>query len=767
MNSLSAWLPCGRLRPLAPVALSVLALVLLGAQRASADSSGYVQSAASFSFPSGSQPLNNTGWQQYGASACSANGTCVMVGGYTDVNHHDQAYVVPILGGVPQTAVRVKQPADASTTRPYAELQAVACQADGTCEAYGEYRDNSGQTGPMFVQINDGQPAQAVALNPSSDSVSNRYASFAAISCAPAGPCVAVGKYYSKTTNTDLPLVDTISGAGQQAVAAAVPADHFAGSAEGQLNGVACQSDGSCTAVGYYFDAHDNEAAMVLSIANGTPGTSEPAQPPSGAATTSGGPSTYLDYVGCPASGSCEAIGYYNDTSGDQRTFVVPVTEGLPGIATPVQPPADSEYKEILPYGISCSSATFCVAAGLYYDKSNGYRAVTVNVEPTGAVAQETPLPAGASTPQDAAFYAPEYSNGDPVACVAGGTCLAAGYYSTNYNTKLSAGDAYAGLLVQVSPAGSVSSAGPAAAPADQSLTGPDNVGPYAQPYFGTACVGSGSCVTSGFYYNTPGYWAPYVLSLQVPLSVRSSALPGGSQGVAYSQTLAASGAWGSYSWDLTGGSLPAGLSLNPQTGVISGTPSGSGTSSFTVSVSGTGAPVQTATRQLSISVAASPATTTTTTTTTTATTTTVVTTTTPSGPVAPASVARATVRVLRAGGRLRGGAAVVTLSCAGARCAGTVRLEVRRTFFVRHGKRRVRRHRLVVVGSARFAAGVGMSRHVSVRLNALGRRLLARARHHRLGVEVLALVAGGNGARRHATIWTPVRSRGRKHRRH
>jgi len=58
------------------------------------------------------------------------------------------------------------------------------------------------------------------------------------------------------------------------------------------------------------------------------------------------------------------------------------------------------------------------------------------------------------------------------------------------------------------------------------------------------------------------------------PLSITSaSPLPGGAVGVAYSQTLAAIGGTTPYTWSITTGALPDGLTLNSSTGVISGTP--------------------------------------------------------------------------------------------------------------------------------------------------------------------------------------------------
>jgi hypothetical protein len=94
-------------------------------------------------------------------------------------------------------------------------------------------------------------------------------------------------------------------------------------------------------------------------------------------------------------------------------------------------------------------------------------------------------------------------------------------------------------------------------------------------------------------------------------LSISTSTLAAATVGSAYSSSLQATGGTTPYSWSLSSGALPAGLSLNASTGVISGTPTTSGTSSFTVKV--TDASNSTATKSLSISVAGVPLTITTT----------------------------------------------------------------------------------------------------------------------------------------------------------
>jgi subtilisin family serine protease len=89
------------------------------------------------------------------------------------------------------------------------------------------------------------------------------------------------------------------------------------------------------------------------------------------------------------------------------------------------------------------------------------------------------------------------------------------------------------------------------------------------------------------------------------PPTITTTSLPGGAVGQSYSQTLAATGGTPPYTWSLDSGSFPAGLTLNPSTGAITGTPTAAGTSSFTAKV--TDSATQTDTQALSIAVAAAP----------------------------------------------------------------------------------------------------------------------------------------------------------------
>ena len=94
-------------------------------------------------------------------------------------------------------------------------------------------------------------------------------------------------------------------------------------------------------------------------------------------------------------------------------------------------------------------------------------------------------------------------------------------------------------------------------------------------------------------------------LTVVTAVSIVTTTLPVGSQGAAYVDGLVATGGTAPYTWSVTTGSLPTGLSLVPGSGVISGTPTAQGTFTFTVSVRDSCPTPQTQTRSLSIAIGA------------------------------------------------------------------------------------------------------------------------------------------------------------------
>jgi hypothetical protein len=95
-------------------------------------------------------------------------------------------------------------------------------------------------------------------------------------------------------------------------------------------------------------------------------------------------------------------------------------------------------------------------------------------------------------------------------------------------------------------------------------------------------------------------------ISASVPptLSITTTSLPNGQDGVAYSTTLAATGGTPPYTWSLTSGSLPTGLSLNASTGAITGTPTTTANASaLTFAVTDSSVSVQTQSVNLALTV--------------------------------------------------------------------------------------------------------------------------------------------------------------------
>src|SRR3989441_11914282 len=122
------------------------------------------------------------------------------------------------------------------------------------------------------------------------------------------------------------------------------------------------------------------------------------------------------------------------------------------------------------------------------------------------------------------------------------------------------------------------------------------------------AVTNEGDSTISLFAVDGPGGFTEFPgspFALGGTLAIDSTSLPGATLQTPYSASLRAVGGNGARTWSATAGTLPTGLSLNPATGIISGTPTAAGTSNFTVSVADSATPPHSVTTSLSIFVAA------------------------------------------------------------------------------------------------------------------------------------------------------------------
>ncbi|WP_158225473.1 putative Ig domain-containing protein [Rhizobium sp. 11515TR] len=109
---------------------------------------------------------------------------------------------------------------------------------------------------------------------------------------------------------------------------------------------------------------------------------------------------------------------------------------------------------------------------------------------------------------------------------------------------------------------------------------------------------------------NAAGTSSPATVTITVSpptITLGPATLTSGTVGTAYSQTVSASGGTSSYTYAVTTGALPTGLSLSATTGVISGTPTAAGSFTFTVTAtdSSTGSGPFNGSRSYTLSISA------------------------------------------------------------------------------------------------------------------------------------------------------------------
>jgi hypothetical protein len=244
------------------------------------------------------------------------------------------------------------------------------------------------------------------------------------LACPEVGSCVAVGTYFDTNDNA-AGLIETLSGGIWTSTEAPEPAS-TATYQSVFLNSLACPVVGSCEAVGSFQTANaagenriELPAVGVIETLSGGTWTEDVAPVPSNASTQPQGNISALDAIACPAMGSCEAVGGYDQSSGSLSAFIETLSNGT------WKPTSVSGVTSGL-RAVACPEVSSCVAVG----QSEGDEGSEVLIETlSGAdwTSTSSPLPANAAP---ANLLGSQEAVLDSVSCPASGSCGALGFYS-------------------------------------------------------------------------------------------------------------------------------------------------------------------------------------------------------------------------------------------------------------------------------------------------------------------------------------------------
>jgi hypothetical protein len=340
--------------------------------------------------------------EDVGNLSCPTTAFCVGAGGT------GAAPLVEVDQGGAWTPQVLPAPAGATN----ATLADVSCPTTTWCLAVGYWSQGNGnQQFPLAEQYDGTGWSIVTGTEPSGPmfTPSVALAVFYGVSCAAPGRCTAVGTW-GPGGNTLQLLVSTLSNGSWTATTAS----NLAGEAYAALDAVSCPTATSCVAVGY---SETPQPRPIQSPLAAVP--SGPAWVAVPVSTLAGYNAGALAGISCPSAGVCMAVGaaeQANSTGGgtyvamadssDQTGWHVSPTPSLGGVNSGLS-------------AVSCTSSTFCEAAGYLLPYTDETEGVAETFSGTGWTAQTGIVPA--ETTQEPAVL-------QSVACAGAGPCQYLGF---------------------------------------------------------------------------------------------------------------------------------------------------------------------------------------------------------------------------------------------------------------------------------------------------------------------------------------------------
>jgi streptogramin lyase len=339
--------------------------------------------------------------------------------------------------------------------------------------------------------------------------------------CTDANDCVAVGGYYDNKGHEQI-LIETYTSGVWTPTEGSLPSNaNPDANPDATLNAISCPATGTCEAVGSYNNANGDAVLFADSLASGVWKPTILSLPSNSTA------STYpnLNGISCPVSGSCVAVGEYASTDGslDQPPLVETLSGGTWTPSSTGLPTggAASDLQDV-----DCTAVGSCVAVGFY-----GVPESFDGLDNTDTLPLVDTLSSGAWTPSEAAI--PSNANTNPadaedvalngVSCEQTGICEATGVYETGQGNQLALAEDLTDGIWGVQPLSLPTGADTGASAAYLELV---------------ACLPGQRCIAAGGYDNTNGdpvglvetlsggVWTPSVVQLPANSNIDPTAYP-------------------------------------------------------------------------------------------------------------------------------------------------------------------------------------------------------------------------------------------------
>lgn len=326
--------------------------------------------------------------------SCATTTFCVRVGSYT--HGEVESSRGRSWNGSAWSALSLPSPSGATETA----LRGVKCTSATHCIAVGSFVNSSGETKSLSYKWNGTSWALLSTGNPSGSTAS----SLSGVTCLGENPCIAVGSYVD-SEGTRKTLAMNWNGTSWSIFTT----PNVSGATSNHLKSISCTSTSFCRAVGYYVDSAGVRKTLAMSW-NGTTWSIGSTPNPSDAKWSE------LRSVTCLSTTFCFAVGSYANATGVIRTQAMKFGgSSWSSIGTTDLSGATASVLS----GVYCSSTSACLAVGNYISLSKD-AALTMTFQLVGGNWSSTP--SGAAEPAGALV-----SGLSGISCTSATACVAVG----------------------------------------------------------------------------------------------------------------------------------------------------------------------------------------------------------------------------------------------------------------------------------------------------------------------------------------------------